>query len=482
MGHGAGSRNDVGQSVKPLPNRSELIELLKPHGQEHLLRFWDEVDNAGRQRLARQIEGVDLAQIAALYGEQSATHDWAAMARRATPPKAVRMADRTGKAAAEAKRRGEEALAAGKVGVLLVAGGQGSRLGFDHAKGLFPIGPISQASLLQIHLEKTLAASRRYGAPVPLYMMTSPVTHDEQTAFLKEHRNFGMPVDDVVLFRQGTMPAVDAATGKLLLAEKDSLFLSPDGHGGTVAALAASGAIEDMRRRGIEHLFYLQVDNPLTPICDAEFIGDHLISKSDYSSVATAKQTPQDRLGNFAVIDGQMNMIEYSDMPDDVAERRDANGQLVFWAGSVAIHMFRVAFLERILALKDALPFHVARKKVPHIDEAGKTINPKEPNALKFERFIFDLLPHAKNPLVVEYAEEEVFAPVKNAPGASRDTPEYVQRFMSLQHRNWLEAAGTRVADGVAVEISPLWGMDAEGVAARKDRPQSIDRPTYLAD
>jgi UDP-N-acetylglucosamine/UDP-N-acetylgalactosamine diphosphorylase len=110
----------------------------------------------------------------------------------------------------------------------------------------------------------------------------------------------------------------------------------------------------------------------------------------------------------------------------------------VFWAGSVAIHMFRVAFLERMLALKDALPFHVARKKVPHVNEAGKAVNPKEPNALKFERFIFDLLPQAKNPLVVEYAEEEVFAPVKNAPGASRDTPEYVQRFMSRQYRNWL--------------------------------------------
>jgi UDP-N-acetylglucosamine/UDP-N-acetylgalactosamine diphosphorylase len=278
------------------------------------------------------------------------------------------------------------------------------------------------------------------------------------------------------------MPAVDAATGELLLAEKNSLFLSPDGHGGTVAALEVSGAIDDMRRRGIEHLFYLQVDNPLTPIGDAEFIGDHLIADSEFSSIAIAKATPQDRLGNFALIDRAMHMIEYSDMPDDVAEQRDAKGELVFWAGSVAIHMFRVAFLERMLALKDALPFHIARKKVPYVDEAGRLVEPKEPNALKFERFIFDLLPHAKNPLIVEYAEEEVFAPVKNAPGASRDTAEYVQRFMVAQHRTWLEAAGTRMADGVAIEISPLWALDAEGVAARQDRPKSIDKPTYLND
>ena len=263
------------------------------------------------------------------------------------------------------------------------------------------------------------------------------------------------------------MPAVDATTGKLLLAEKDSLFLSPDGHGGTVAALAASGAIEHMRRRGIEHLFYLQVDNPLTPIGDAEFIGYHLLAESELTSMAVAKQTPQDRLGNFAMIDGRLQVIEYSDFPDDVAEQRDADGSLVFWAGSIAVHMFSVAFLERALALKDALPFHVAHKKVPYIDDAGRLVEPKQPNALKFERFIFDLLPHAKNPLVVEYAEEEVFAPLKNAPGAERDTPEYVQRFMIAQHRRWLEAAGTHVADGVPVEISPLWALDAEGVAPR---------------
>jgi UDP-N-acetylglucosamine/UDP-N-acetylgalactosamine diphosphorylase len=299
---------------------------------------------------------------------------------------------------------------------------------------------------------------------------------------LNENDNFGMPANDVVLFCQGTMPAVDAETGKLLLAEKDSLFLSPDGHGGTVAALAASGAIDDMHRRGIEHLFYLQVDNPLTPICDAEFIGDHLLADSDFSSIAVAKQTPQERLGNFAIIDGRMNMIEYSDMPDDVAERRDASGSLLFWAGSVAIHVFRVAFLERMLALGDALPFHVARKKVPHVNETGKLVEPKDPNALKFERFIFDLLPHAKNPLIVEYAEEDVFAPVKNAPGASRDTPEYVQRLMIYQHRKWLEAAGTRVAEGVSVEISPLWALDVEGVAARADRPAKIEKTTYLTD
>lgn len=470
----------MAKSSTSKPGFDALHAKLLQHGQEHLLRFWDELGDAGRQRLAGQIEKVDFTQMAELYQQRSATHDWAALARRALPPKSMRTADRVGAKGEEARQRGMEALMAGKVGVLLVAGGQGSRLGFDHPKGLYSIGPVSGASLLQIHFEKTLSAAQRYGSAVPLYMMTSPVTHAEQDDYLKEHDYFGMPAEDVVLFCQGTMPAVDEATGKLLLGEKDSLFLSPDGHGGVVAALAASGAIADMRRRGIEHLFYFQVDNPLTPICDAALIGHHLLTGSDFSSIACAKQTPQDRLGNFAVIDGKLHMIEYSDLPDDVAEKRDADGSLVFWAGSVAIHVLSAAFLERMMALKDALPFHMARKKVPHLGENGELFEPTEPNALKFERFIFDLLPHAKNPLVIEYPEREVFAPLKNAPGASRDTPEYVQQHMVQQHREWLEAAGADVAEDVAVEISPLWALDAEGVLARKDSPTHIGSATYL--
>jgi UDP-N-acetylglucosamine/UDP-N-acetylgalactosamine diphosphorylase len=366
------------------------------------------------------------------------------------------------------------------MGVLVVAGGQGSRLGFDHPKGLYPIGPVSGASLLQIHLEKALAAARRYGAAVPVYIMTSPATHNEQAEFLDEHGRFGLAADDVFLFCQGTMPAVDATTGKLLLAEKDSLFVSPDGHGGIVAALATSGAFAHMRCRGIEHLFYLQVDNPLAPICDAEFIGYHLLACSELTSIAVAKKAPQDRLGNFVSIDGRDHVIEYSDFPEDVAQRRDAAGELVFWAGSIAVHAFAVAFLERVQQSSDALPFHAARKKVSYLDDAGRRIEPDRPNALKFERFVFDLLPQAENTLVVEYPEADVFAPLKNAPGADRDTAEYVQRLMIAQHTRWLQAAGTTVAEGVPIEIGPLWALDGAGVAARPDRPTRIGSPTYL--
>jgi UDP-N-acetylglucosamine/UDP-N-acetylgalactosamine diphosphorylase len=462
------------------PSRAELLAHLERFGQQHLLRFWDEIDTAGRSRLATQIAAVDFAQLAQLFAAAAETQDWAALARHADPPPAIRLADRA--TAADAAELGRAALAAGEIGVLLTAGGQGSRLGFDHPKSLYPIGPVSGASLLQIHLEKALAAGRRYGKPVPVYMMTSPISHDEQVAFLDEHARFGLPADDLVVFCQGTMPAVDAATGQLLLAEKDSLFLSPDGHGGTVAALADSGAIRHMHDRGIRHLFYLQVDNPLVPICDPEMIGYHLLARSELTSMAVAKQGPHDKVGNFVSIDERVQVIEYSDFPADVAERRDSDGSLVFWAGSIAVHVFAVSFIERALAMQDALPFHVARKKVPHLDAAGRRIEPAEPNALKFERFIFDLLPLAENAIVVEYAEEDVFAPLKNAPGPDRDTAQYVQRFMIEQQRRWLASAGVRVAGGVPVEISPLWGLDAAGVAARRDLPNSIEKPTYLRD
>ncbi|MCA9234546.1 MAG: UTP--glucose-1-phosphate uridylyltransferase [Planctomycetales bacterium] len=469
-------------------DRKELQAALAKFGQEHLLAFWDELDAAGQTQLAAQIRGIDLELVDSLFRGDVDQPDWAELSRRATPPPAMRLAERqAGKASAlgitpnEATERGQQALAAGEIGVLLVAGGQGSRLGFEKPKSLYPIGPLSHATLLQIHVEKALAVAARYGTAMPLYLMTSPATHDDTAAFLAEHDNLGMPADDLVVFCQGTMPAVDATTGKLLLSAKDSLFLSPDGHGGTVAALAGSGAIDHMRSRGVKHLFYLQVDNPLAPIGDAEFIGYHLLADSELTSLTVAKQEAHDKLGNFAMVDDRLQVIEYSDFPADVAERRDSSGNLAFWAGSVAIHMFSVAFLEKSLTLKDSLPFHVAKKKVPFINAQGERIEPTETNALKFERFIFDLLPQAARPIVVEYAEEEVFAPLKNAPGAPKDTPEYVQRFMLQQHHRWLAAAGAEISPGVAVEISPLWALDAVGVAERVSVNDKFDEPRYLA-
>jgi UDP-N-acetylglucosamine/UDP-N-acetylgalactosamine diphosphorylase len=310
--------------------------------------------------------------------------------------------------------------------------------------------------------------------------MTSPATHDATIAYLDAHDRFGIPAGDLTVFCQGTMPALDAQTGRVLLESPASLALSPDGHGGMPAALRASGALADIRRRGVDHLFYMQVDNPLVAVCQPEFIGYHLLAESELSTQVVAKTTPRDRVGNVVSIDGQVRIIEYSDLPDDVAQQRLPDGCLKLWAGNTAIHVFAVDLLDRAGVSDHDLPYHLALKKVPFIDQQGKLVEPAEPNAIKFERFIFDLLPAARNPIVVEVDEATHFAPVKNAPGAERDSPEKVQAQVIALHRRWLEQAGARVAPGVAVEISPLFALDAEEAQHKVQPGTAVESAQYL--
>ncbi|HMC66880.1 MAG TPA: UDPGP type 1 family protein, partial [Gemmataceae bacterium] len=382
-----------------------------------------------------------------------------------------------------------EALRRGQIAVLLVAGGQGSRLGFDHPKGMFPIGPVSNKSLFQIHAEKVLALRRRYAAPIPFLVMTSPATHAETEAFFREHRFFGLPSDDVHFFRQGTMPALDLATGKLLMEGPGRLFLSPNGHGGTLTALAESGLLSRLRQRGIRQVFYFQVDNPLVKVADPVFLGHHTAANAEVSSKIVPKESPTDKLGNLVLVDGRCSMIEYSDLPEELARRTDQQGRLRIWAGSPAIHIFSTDFLERVTGGREMagprlLPFHVARKKVPFVDEQGRRQEPQKENALKFEMFIFDALPLADRWTVVETSRREEFEPLKNATG--RDSPETVRQAISNLAADWLERASVTVPrrpDGDAafpLEISPLHALDAEELASKVNRGLRVQGPTYL--
>jgi UDP-N-acetylglucosamine/UDP-N-acetylgalactosamine diphosphorylase len=461
-------------------NREQLGQRLAPYGQQHLVRFWDELDDRARQRLAGQIEGVDLALVDRLYRGAAGKQDWGALARRAQEPDAIRLRGRGNRfSPEEAKEAGEAALRRGEVGTILVAGGQGTRLGFNRPKGMYKIGPVSEASLFQILFEKVLATSRRYGHRVPLYVMTSDATHADTDEYLKKQNYFGLASDDVRLFCQGTMPAVDAETGRLLLAEKGQLALSPDGHGGMLAGLASSGALADIERRGIKHLFYFQVDNPLAKVCDPAFLGYHLLARSEMTTLAVAKRDPLDRVGNVVKIDGRLRIIEYSDLPEEAARKTDADGNLRIWAGSIAVHAFDVAFLRRSAERSETLPFHTARKKVAHVDDSGNCVEPTKPNAIKFERFIFDLLPAAERAIVVEGDPAEWFSAVKNPPGEKSESPDTCRSAMSAMHRKWLEAAGVRFAADVPVEISPLVALDPEELKDA-DLPAVIDEATYF--
>jgi UDP-N-acetylglucosamine/UDP-N-acetylgalactosamine diphosphorylase len=455
---------------------------LAAFGQEHLLAFWDELSPSQQAALTVDIQSVDFQQLQELLAAAPES-DAADLARRAAPPPAIRLSGAGSRfSREEARISGVEALKAGHVGVVLVAGGQGTRLGFDHPKGMFPIGPLSGHSLYQILLEKVLATSRRYGRPVPVYMMTSPATHDETVEFLARHERFGLPERDLLVFCQGTMPAVDCASGKLLLAEKGRLALSPDGHGGVLAAMTGSRALASAQRRGLAHLFYMQVDNPLAAVCDPELLGYHILCGSEVSTQVVAKRDPRDSLGNVVAIDGRLRVIEYTELgalPDDLVLRRQASGESVFWAGNTAVHVFDVEFLARCSRRADLLPPHRVKKAVPFVDVAGNPVEPAGPNAWKFERFIFDLLPAAAEAIVVETDPRTHFAPVKNAPGQGRDTPESVKAQMIALHREWLRTAGIELPQDLPVEIRPLFALDADDVRGR-NVPRALNAPTFL--
>ena len=461
--------------------KDELPTLLARYGQQQLLAFWDELNAAQKASLEFDIRGIDFQRINRLYGQPSQEEEIVALAARATEPPAFRLGSPANRfAPKEARWAGVEALSAGEIGVVLVAGGQGTRLGFEHPKGMYPIGPVSEKSLFEILVQKIVATSGRFGARIPLYVMVSPATHEETLVFFAENDRFGLPKEDFHVFCQGTMPAVDSATGKVLLAEPGRVALSPDGHGGMLAALDKSGGLADLEHRGVKHLFYFQVDNPLVEVCSPEFLEYHLLASSELSSQVVAKRTPQDRVGNVVCVDGRLRVIEYSDLPDAVANRRREDGSLEIWAGSIAVHAMDVAFLRRMTKTAGGLPFHVARKKVPHVDSAGHRVEPTAPNAIKFERFIFDLMPSAENALVVEVDTARHFAPLKNGPGEKSDTAHTVRAQMIDLHSKWLRRAGARVSERVPVEISPLYALDAEQLAEKVTPGTQVTEATYF--
>jgi UDP-N-acetylglucosamine/UDP-N-acetylgalactosamine diphosphorylase len=454
---------------------SDLTHRLRLHGQEHVLTGWDHLSPDERTAFVGQLASVDLAELDKLYKRKDEPHT-ILPPRERIAPLPVESGDALPPSAVA---RGEDALRRGEVAALVVAGGQGSRLGFDKPKGMFPVGPVSGASLFQVHAEKVLALSRRYGKPVPLLVMTSPATHSDTEAFFRDHRFFGLPAEQVTFFQQGSMPALDLATGKLLLDGPGSLFLSPNGHGGTLTALADSGLLADLKARGVRHVFYFQVDNPLVSVCDPAFVGRHVETSSEASSKIVFKEKPEEKVGIYALMDGRCGIIEYSDLPPEMAAEREPSGELRFRAGSPAIHVFSVPFLERVTTGAGRLAYHVARKKVPYFDPAvGKAVTPDKENALKFEMFVFDALPLAERWLAVSVRREDEFAPLKNATGA--DSPEAVRNAISDRSARWLTAAGVTVPAGVPVEVRPAFALSAAECATKLPPGFRVTGPTEL--
>lgn len=461
-------------------------ENAKSAGQEHLLQHWHNLSPAGQQQLLRQISDIDFQLINDIYLNLIRQNETTPAHLTLEPAEVISLAHQTAhpEECDAMRAAGADLLRRGQVAAVLVAGGQGSRLGFEGPKGAFVFGALSGKSLFQLHAEKILAMSRRHHAAIPWYIMTSLANHEETKAFFAQHRFFGLPPNDVFFFQQGMMPAIDE-DGKIILEAPDSIFMNPDGHGGTLQALAKSGALADMRRRGIAEIFYFQVDNVLLHICDPLFIGYHATAQAEMSAKVCGKRDPHEKIGVIGKKDGRLTVIEYSDMSDADKEMRNPDGSLKYNSGSIAIHMLRVDFVSRLVESRQRLPWHIAHKKIPFINAAGELIKPEQPNGYKFETFIFDALGDARHSVVLEVNRHLEFSPIKNDTGV--DSPETARRDYYDLYAGWLEQCGIKVPrDGegrprTKIEISPLFALEAQELARKLPADFKLEGEVYLS-
>ena len=450
-----------------------MKKLLKKHNQSHLLTFWEHLGEAERQNLLAQIRQLDLPKIDDWITNFVKKSVSTGIRRDLVPAQSYSPAPTE----PEQKRKygkaiglGKELISAGKVAALVVAGGQGTRLGFDGPKGNFPISPVKKKTLFQIFAENITAVSEKYQTNCPWYIMTSPLNYAETKDIFRSKNYYGLRESDVFIFQQGTLPNF-GFDGKILLADKANIACSPDGHGGTLKALCKSGAIDDMKKRGVEFLSYWQVDNPLVNIFDPLFIGLHALDKAEMSSKALIKAEPKEKVGNFCLADGKVTVIEYSDFPDELAEKQNSDGSLLFQLGSIAIHIISVSFVERLNARGISLPLHRAVKKVPCVDEQGRFMEPDEPNGVKLETFVFDALPMASKSVILETNRSEEFAPVKDKTGV--DSVGKAKQMMVDRAAGWLESAGVdipRKADGSVdciIEIAPGFALEKDDIRTK---------------
>jgi UDP-N-acetylglucosamine/UDP-N-acetylgalactosamine diphosphorylase len=465
-------------------NDKEVFEktrkLLKKHNQSHLLAFWEQLSPAQRRNLLVQIERLDFSEIdewVAKYIKKPAS---AAIPVDFTPapfysftPAGPKQERNYGKA----KELGMELISAGKVAAFVVAGGHGTRLGFAGPKGNLPISPVKNKTLFEIFAETIAAVSERYQTVCPWYIMTSSLNHAETKEIFRSNGYYGLDEKDIFIFQQDALPNF-GFDGKILLADKANIACSPDGHGGSLKALYKSGAIEDMKRRGVEFISYFQVDNPLINIFDPLFIGLHALDKAEMSSRAVIKTGPKEKVGNFCLVDGKVTVIEYSDLPDELAQKRSLDGSLVFELGSIAIHIINCTFVEKLNAAGFVLPLHRAVKKIPHIDQQGNFIEPAEPNGIKLESFVFDALPLASRSIIFETLRSEEFAPVKNAAGI--DSARSAREMIVARGAAWLESAGVAVPrkpDGSVdclIEIAPSFALEKEDLRTKLNQIPEI--------
>lgn len=396
----------------------ELQTILKKYGQEHLLKHYENLDEKNKKELCNQIENIDFELINSLYKktkkEEKREND------KITP---IEFMDKY-KLKDQYKyyeNIGKKAIQEGKLAAVTMAGGQGTRLGHNGPKGTYDIGLDSHKSLFEILCDSLKEEGKKYGVTIPWFIMTSRENNKETVEFFEKHKYFGYQKDkNIFFFIQGELPMVDTE-GKILIGENGLIKQAADGHGGIYESLVKSGMTKKMKEMGMEWVFIGGVDNCLVKMVDPVLMGIAIDKKVTVACKSAVKANPQEKVGVFCKRNGKPNVIEYSEITEEMAEATDENGELLYGESHLLCNLFSIEAVERMGA--NPLPYHIAYKKASYIGEDGKLVVPNSPNAYKFEAFLFDAFGEVDDMAVLRVKREEEFAPVKNADSAGVDCP-----------------------------------------------------------
>ena len=427
-----------------------IIETLNAAGQQELAAKLESLSGDARALLERDIASQDWLALQSIYEEKSSASLSDNVASDIQPmPFKIASDDLRYD---YWKETGEILLGKGQVAAFLVAGGQGSRLGFNGPKGMFDIGLPSHKSLFQLQAERLQNLAAQVGHAIPWCIMTSPLNHEATVNFFREHDYFGMNKDDIRFFEQGTICALNP-NGKAVVDENNRLALVPDGNGGCFRALSQSGTLAWLVERGVQYVFLYSVDNALCRICDPAFVGALAADgRAVSASKVVAKAGPGEKVGIFAFQNNKPGVVEYSDLPENLRDMTNADGCLTYDGGNIAVHLFKISGLRKLQTGK--LPWHTARKTVCGIEKC-----------FKFEQFLFDAFPLLGSMLPFGVIREEEFSPVKNAEG--NDSPKTAREMIGKLHREWLRKAHVEIDPHKLYEVSPTLSYAGEGLSRR---------------
>lgn len=398
---------------------------LSDAGQEHLLRYYDELNEEQKEYLLDQIESLDLELL------KLVEHGVAETERGTLAPLGAVTLEEIAKNRGYFEKTGVQAIQKGKVGAVLLAGGQGTRLGLDGPKGKLNIGVNKEIYLFERLIGNLMEVVKKTGTWIPLFIMTSEKNNEETVSFLKEKEYFGYNPEYVFFFVQQMAPSV-SYEGKFYMEEKYKVSTSPNGNGGWFVSLVKAGLLDKVRKLGVEWLNVFAVDNVLQKIADPVFVGAVLEHECVCGAKVVAKADPNEKVGVLCLEDGKPSIVEYYEMTDEIIHSRDGEGKLLYNYGVILNYLFQVDTLVEIVDKN--LPMHVAEKKIPYMNEKGEYIKPEQPNGYKFETLVLDMIHMMDNCLSFEVDREKEFAPIKNATGVDS-----LESARSLMKKNGIE-------------------------------------------